>query len=136
MNSEIVTIIGSSYFEAISTLLEKLDKHEKRSSSGFQVGYYESGFAASICILAVVALESYVMRSRYINKANGPDLNRLAVPEYLKGVYPDFPLHEETKEIFVVRDLLAHNHLWEIQLGLEEGVGMKEKNAIRKSSGA
>ncbi len=135
LNSEIVTIIGSSYFEAISALLERLDKHEKGSSSGFQVGYYESGFAASICILSVVALESYVMRTRYINNAVGSDLNRLAVPEYLKGIYPDFPLHEETTEIFVVRDLLAHNHLWEMQLELEEGVGMKEKDSTRKSSG-
>lgn len=135
MHSEIVTIIGSSYFEAISVLLEKLDKHEKGSLSDFQVGYYESGFAASICILSVVALESYVMRARYINNAVGADLNRLSVPEYLKRIYPDFPLHEETNEIFVVRDLLAHNHLWEMQLELEEGVGMKEKDTTRKSSG-
>lgn len=135
LNDEIVTIIGSSYFEAISALLEKLDRHENRSSSGFQAGYYENGFAASICILSAVALESYVMRARYVNNAEGHNLDRKAVPDYLKGIYPEFPYVEEIKEIFVVRDLLAHNHLWKVELELSEEEGMKEKNGKRRSAG-
>jgi len=135
LNHEIVTIIGSSYFEAISALLEKLERHESRASSGFQAGYYENGFAASICILSVVALESYVMRARYINNAEGRDLDRMAVSDYLKRIYQDFPYGDEIKEVFVVRDLLAHNHLWEVELELHEAEGMKEKNIKRRSSG-
>lgn len=135
MARKIVTIIGSAYFEAISVLLEKLEKYDEGNSLGFQAGFYENGFSASICILSVVALESYVMRVRYINNAVDHDLNRKTVPDYLKSIYPDFPYEKETKEIFVVRDLLAHNHLWEVELDLQKGKGMTEKNSTRKSSG-
>lgn len=135
MTHDIVTIIGSSYFEAISVLLENLERHEELSPSDFKSGHYENGFAASICVLSVISLESYVMRVRYINDEEGDKLNKHSVSKYLTHLYPDFPYIDEIKEIFALRDLLAHNHLWKVELELEEGVGLKKKSAIRKSSG-
>jgi len=40
MNDSLVTIVGSSYFEPISILLEKLEKHDNGSSNEVQSGYY------------------------------------------------------------------------------------------------
>ncbi|RFC41293.1 MAG: hypothetical protein DID89_2727546011 [Candidatus Nitrotoga sp. CP45] len=135
MPHEIVTIIGSSYFEPISALIEKLQKYDKGREDGFQAGYYVNGYSASICILAVICLESYVMRVRYINKAQGKDLDIVPVPTYIANLYPDFPYKAEATEIFVVRDILAHNHLWEVSLSSHEDLGVQEIDAVRRSSG-
>lgn len=69
MDDSLVTIVGSSYFEPISALIERLEKYDKGSLNEVQAGYYVNGFASAICILAVVCLESYVMQVRYMNKA-------------------------------------------------------------------
>jgi len=57
------------------------------------------------------------MRARYIHGATGKDLNRTPVPEYLRKKYTDdYPYFDETNEVFVVRDLIAHNHLVKLHL--------------------
>ena len=48
MKDSLVTIVGSSYFEPISVLLEKLNKYDKGSSNEVQAGYFVNGFASSI----------------------------------------------------------------------------------------
>ena len=135
MNDSLLTIIGSSYFEPISVLLEKLEKHDKGKSNEVQAGYYVNGFAASICILAVVCLESYVMRVRYINKASQDEINKMSVPTYLKLLYPDFPFEDELFEVHILRDTLAHNHLWEVSYSSDDEKGMILHSVNKWSSG-
>jgi hypothetical protein len=50
MKNKIVTIVGCSYFEPISLLLEELEKHNPSNSNEIQSGYYVNGFSSSICI--------------------------------------------------------------------------------------
>ena len=133
MTDSLVTIMGSSYFEPISVLLERLKKYENIVSNDVQAGYQVNGFASSICLLAVVCLESHVMRVRYINKASQQEIYRLQVPVYLKKVYPDFPFEAELFEIHILRDVVAHNHLWEISFSWDDEKDMI-LNAITKLS--
>jgi hypothetical protein len=135
MKDDLVTIVGSSYFEPISVLLEELEKHDKGSSNEVQSGYFVNGFASSICILSVVCLESYVMRVKYVNKAAQNDIDKTPVPVYLKNLYPDFPFEQELYEIHVVRDVLAHNHLWEVSFSWDDKKGMVHNKSNRRSSG-
>lgn len=135
MNDSLVTIIGSSYFEPISALIEKLEIHDNGISNEVQAGYYVNGFAASICILAVVCLESYVMRVRYINKASQDAINKESVSKYLKTLYLDFPFEKELYEIHILRDTLAHNHLWEVSYSSEDEKGMTLHSVNKWSSG-
>ncbi|MGZ8946364.1 MAG: hypothetical protein ACXW1W_13180 [Methylococcaceae bacterium] len=135
MTDKLVTIIGSSYFESISALLERLEKYGNVSSTGVQAGYYVTSFAPSICLLAVVCLESYVMRVRYINKATTSEIDNLGVPAYLKKLYPDFPLETELFEIHIIRDVIAHNHLWEISFSWDDESEMVLQEINKLSSG-
>jgi hypothetical protein len=135
MNDSLVTIIGSSYLEPISALLEKLEEHDKGISNEVQAGYYVNGFAASICILAVVCLESYVMRVRYINKASQDEINKGSVPTYLKKLYPDFPFEKELYDIHILRDTLVHNHLWEVSYSSDGEKGMILHSVNKWSNG-
>lgn len=135
MNDSLVTIIGSSYFEPISVLLEKLAVYDRNSENEVQAGYYVNGYASSICLLAVVCLESYVMRVRYINKASQTQIDKVSVPAYLKSLYSDFPFEDELYEIHILRDILAHNHLWEVSFSWDDEKDMILHTASRWSSG-
>jgi hypothetical protein len=133
--NELVTIVGASYFEPIANLLEKLEKHYKGHEGEIQAGTFENGYAASICLLSVVCLESYTMRARYIHGASGDELNKLPVTKYLNKIYQDYPYFDEANEVFVVRDLLAHNHLLKVTYDTGDTVGMKKTGSVRISSG-
>jgi len=135
MTDSLVTIVGSSYFEPISTLLEELEKYDKGNSNQVQSGYYVNGFASSICLLAVVCLESYVMRVRYINKASQNQIDRTPVAIYLMSLYSDFPYEKEVIEVHILRDVIAHNHLWEISYTWDDEESMKYGGANKRSSG-
>lgn len=135
MDDSLVTIVGSSYFEPISVLLERLEEYDKGSSNEVQAGHYVNGFASAICILAVVCLESYVMRVRYINKATQKEINEVSVPVYLKKLYQDFPFEDELFEIHILRDVLAHNHLWEVSHSWDDEKAMILRSVNRWSSG-
>jgi hypothetical protein len=135
MDDNLVTIVGSSYFQPISVLFERLKKYDKISSNEVKTGYYVNGFASSICILAVVCLESYVMRVRYMNKATQKEIDRTSVPAYLMNLYQDFPFKNELYEIHIVRNVLAHNHLWEVSYSWDDEKGMILRSINKQSSG-
>ena len=135
MNDSLVTIVGSAYSEPISVLFEKLKKYDDGKIGSVQSGHFVNGYACSICLLAVVCLESYVMRVRFINKATQAEIDKTSVPEYLSKLYSDFPLKEALTELFILRDLIAHNHLWEIYFLWDDDKGMMPQSIQKKSSG-
>jgi len=78
-------------------------------------------------------LESYVMRVRYINRDRFP-IKRIPVADYLPQLYPDYQRSNELTEIFVVRDVIAHNHLWEIDFAWSEESVMTLLQAEKEST--
>lgn len=132
MKDDLVTIIGDSYFEPICTLLEKLERFEEHKSD-VQSGFFVNGFAVSICLLAVACLESYVMRVRFVQKASQEDI-RTPVVNYLRSLYKHFPYNDELIEIYILRDIIIHNHLWELGFVWEEE-GMSITSATKRSAG-
>lgn len=131
--NNLITII--SYFEPISTLLEKLEKYDREISSEVKSDYYVNGYASAICLLAVVCLESYSMRVRYINNASQKQIDRINVSKYLKLLYQDFPYEDELTEIFILRDVLAHNHLLEISYSWANEKDMILQEVNKRSKG-
>jgi len=128
-----VSIIGSAYFQPISDLLEKLfQRPAGQNLNPVQVGSMENGYSVSICVLAVLCLESYLMRVRYINRKH-PSSQKKNVLDFLEDLYPSFPSLEALTETFVLRDLLAHNHLWVIEFLWDEESGMKLLGAMKDS---
>ena len=134
MGNDLVTIIGDSYFEPICTLLERLEGFNEHEKSEVQSGFFVNGFSVSICLLAVACLESYVMRVRYVNKASQNDIDKVPVVRYLPKLYKDFPYRDDLNEIYILRDIVMHNHLWELGFTWNDD-GMKLTSADKKSSG-
>jgi hypothetical protein len=113
----LITVVGGAYFQPITDLVVRLQTLSPEASRDeVHVSPRENGYAAAICLLSVVALESFLMRVRYF-KHGEPTPSALNMFRYL---YPAYPRKDDVAEAFVVRDLLAHNHLWEITYKWEE----------------
>ncbi len=126
---EIVTVIGTQLFEPIAHLLDRMLARPFRKSDRVGSDYYEGGYAASIILLLAVAVESMVARDRYFNKkATGKQ--GLPAPEYMKEVYR-FRDYHRLSELFVLRDAIAHNHVWVLAYLWSEGKGRKLTTATR-----
>ena len=130
---QLVTIVGSSFFQPITDLLARLMGQPKPASSDVQTSSHENGYCASLVLLLVAMLESYVMRVRYINRDRF-SIKRISVVEYLRQLYSDYQRENELIEIFVVRDVIAHNHLWEIDFAWSEDSVMTFLQAEKEST--
>jgi hypothetical protein len=63
----------------------------------------------------MLCLESFIVRLAYLRggtTAGGTQLKALA---FFEKQYPKYHSLQKLREAFVLRDLLAHNHLWEIE---------------------
>jgi hypothetical protein len=127
MQETLVTVSGSSYFQPILDLAEKLLLRERGKVVAGKVGYRENGYSLSIVLLLVVALESYVGRVRYLqsNAPGGgqPRPVRMSVPDYLVSLRKSFRLQKSLTEVFVLRDAIAHGHVWELTVSRYAGRG-------------
>lgn len=106
----VISVVGAAYFQPIADLVERLRTMPvPQGATEVHASRRENGFAAAVCLLSVVALESFLVRARYIKRGKAKS-GLLLFTE----LYPTFRDYSEITEVFVVRDLLAHNHLWEI----------------------
>lgn len=73
------------------------------------------------------------MRVRFVQKASQKDI-RSPVCNYLPNLYENFPYKDELTEIYILRDVIIHNHLWELGFLWEED-GISVTSAKRRSNG-
>jgi hypothetical protein len=120
MVDKIITVTGSAYFQPILDLSERMIQRERKKLVAGRIGGLENGYAISIVLLLVVALESYVGRVSYLQSrlATGgrPKTNRTSIPDYLAQLISSFRLQKSLTEIFVLRDAIAHGHVWELEI--------------------
>ena len=130
MNESIVSIVADAYLFPIADLSSKLFSDLTLSQNDVQASQLENGYASSLCILTAVWFESYAMRVRYLN-SQSPHGSIKEPVSFIKALYPDFPLYDEMMEVFVLRDTLAHNHLWMIEFEWDDTGDMKLNSAVK-----
>lgn len=115
--SETVSIIGTSLLQPIADLIDQALKHKVGSEEEVRAHYYDNTYSISVILLLVVMVESYMSRVRYLLMKSDVEKGKISGPTHLRiGKYfPDFENPEELAEIFVVRDVITHNHTWETQ---------------------
>lgn len=132
---DLVSIIGCSYFQPIADLIRRLSVLPTLGTNDVKVNPDENGYSVSIILLLVSMCESYVMRVRYINRILYP-IKKISVVRYIQDLYPDYRNIDALSEVFSLRDLIAHNHLWEIDFTWAEEPGMTLINAkLEKTAG-
>jgi hypothetical protein len=116
-----LSIIGMSYLHPITSLLEILEDSNPRGPNEVQASPYENGYSAAIIVLTVLLLESVLSRTQYM-RGDKPPKKPL---DFIRTVYPTSGFADTIEELFVVRDVIVHNHVWEAQFRWDETVGMK-----------
>lgn len=112
---DIISIVGTSYLQPISDLVDGMLQHEPVASNSSRTGHFENGYAAAITVLLVATLESFVSRLRFLRNEEvvpGKD-----VPDQLEIFFPDFPHKAELSEVFLLRNIVVHNHVWHLAIG-------------------
>ncbi|WP_442763791.1 hypothetical protein [Malikia spinosa] len=113
--SDIISIIGTSYFQPVADLVERMLQHEPVAENSSATGHFENGYAAAITILLVAMLESFVSRIRFLR--NNEVVSERDVPDQLEIFFPDLPHKTELSEVFLLRNIVVHNHVWHLALG-------------------
>src|SRR4030066_1748971 len=106
-----ISVIGTSYLHPITTLLDALDSHNPKGPNDVQSSTFENGYSASIIVLTVLLIESAISRTQYImgNKTPKKPI------DFVRETYPTSGFPDKLEELFVTRDAIVHNHLWEEQ---------------------
>jgi hypothetical protein len=125
-SEELITIVGTSYLELIvPEFLEKsFEAYSKKdfSKKQFQVSIYENAFATAGIVLTAIGIESYRNRiyalDRKIVKKVASDISSIFFDKNDKFPVEKFENH--LNEIFVVRDVIVHNHVYNVKVKFDE----------------
>lgn len=103
-----VSAVFVHLLQPIADLSDQMLRLRSEEPNEVQTSPHENGYAISIVALTAFLLEGACGRARYVS---GSDDNRRSVA----GTFRDFDrndLADRVEEIFVVRDAIAHAHLW------------------------
>ena len=120
--SDVITVVGSAYFQPIADLIETLLSRPAPAAYPAGTSGRENGYSASIIVLLVALLESYTARLRFTRNGDLETAGK-ATPELLAEYFPDLPKREELVEVFLLRNLVVHNHIWHLDVSDFEAAG-------------
>lgn len=110
----LVTVVGSAYFQPIADLVELLLRRTPHRPNRVKSAHDENGYSTAIVLLLVAMFESYMSRVRFIQPGRVTSRVRSALDVVL-AVFPRLRHRLALEEVYVLRDLLMHSHLWEIE---------------------
>jgi hypothetical protein len=105
------TILDVVLVDPIAALAEQLLRTAAPEANDTHTSARECGLSSALCLLLVLFLESAVMRLRHERHAAAGERSALA---YVRRQCQAGDLAARVTEIFVLRDVVAHNHLWEV----------------------
>lgn len=137
-----VSVLFANLLQPIVDLFDLMEQKEPKGPNEVQASKAETGYAASIAVLTVLVIESVCNRVRYVRGA--PEST--AVQTLKKLPAPDTLPHEEAEdwcarrdgladdveELFVLRDVIAHNHLWDAIVAEDAAKGLTLVSAIKR----
>jgi hypothetical protein len=112
-----VSTIGFQLIQPMLDLIEELGDGNVGYPNEVQTSVWENGYSTAIIVLSALILESAANRVRYLRKEPGDK----PAPDYLRSLLGD-DLGARIDEVFVARDVVAHNHMWEGQIDDIDGV--------------
>lgn len=108
------SVIGLAYIQPITTLLETLLASNPQGANDLQASTRENGYSVSIIALAVLCLESTLAAEMQSRGVTGKPY------EFFQQQFGASGLAEDCVELFVLRDTIAHNHLWTAQFAWDD----------------
>jgi hypothetical protein len=124
---EYITVIGSNFLKfAVSGLIdESLKAYLKTdfSKKRFQTSVWEHSHAAAAIVLSVIGIEAfrnriYCLKGIKVDRSVPYDLCRILRDE--KAGFPSDKLQDILTELFVTRDVIVHNHIYQVEVFTDE----------------
>ncbi|MBI3805643.1 MAG: hypothetical protein HY282_17980 [Nitrospirae bacterium] len=103
-----VPVLFASLLQPIVDLFDHMEKKEPKGPNEVQASKHENGYAASIAVLTVIVIESVCNRARHVYGL----VDRNGAVQTLRELQAG-GLADDVEELFVLRDVIAHNHIWE-----------------------
>lgn len=119
---DVVTVVGSAYFQPIADLVQNLLRKPPGGPFPAGTGDRENGYSASLVVLLVAVLESYTSRLRFVRNSELMAGGH-STPDLLALYFPDLPTKEELVEVFLLRNVVVHNHIWHLDVSDYEAAG-------------
>lgn len=120
MRERQITVAAMGYFQPILDLCERLTLRPPTTVAASRVTHFENGYSLSIVLLSVVMLEALIGRVSDLQTRLGAkgkaNTSRLSVPDYIAGLRRSFKLKKSLTEVFVLRDAIAHGHVWSLEV--------------------
>ncbi|MFW9876275.1 MAG: hypothetical protein ACFFG0_24525, partial [Candidatus Thorarchaeota archaeon] len=99
------------YLQPILDLYWTLTNTKFSGNSRIRVSTTENGYSTSIVALTVFCIESLINNLKYFSGSNQTNTLRFFSDEFPAEV----DLIEKLNELFTVRNVIAHNHIWRIR---------------------
>lgn len=121
---KLVTVVTANYVDLlVPDLLEKsfvAYKNKDFTKRHFQVSIIENAYSTAGVILVLLALEAYRNRIYYLEKKSS---HRGRLAEDLSNIFkqkdnafPEGLFRDILNEMMIVRDVIVHNHLYEVEI--------------------
>lgn len=128
-NSNYVSVLFVHLLQPIFDLFELLEQCDPKGPNEVQAGMLENGYAVSVIVLSALVVESALNRTRYIRD----EPKRESAVDTLKRLGAS-DLADEIEEVFVLRDSIAHNHIWTAAMRWDDSRGMALDSAKKLSA--
>lgn len=115
-----IPIIGTNFLQPIARLFEELEK-EAREPNEVQAAPLDNGFSVSVIVLTILFLESTIQRTQYIKSEESPK----KPIKFIRSTYPESGWADKIEELFVVRNVIAHNPIWEAKVYWDDNMTLK-----------
>lgn len=112
---DVVTIVGSAYFQPIADLVQNLLRKEPGGPFPGGSGVRENGYSTSVIVLLVAMLESFTSRLRFVRNTELIAGGR-STPDLLEEYFPGLPTKDDLVEVFLLRNVVVHNHIWHLDV--------------------
>jgi hypothetical protein len=112
MNPFYASVIGISLLQPIVSLLKNFPSDYKTEGNDFQVTHFENSHCSAIILLTVVMFEATINRARLVDEIYG----RIHALDYLNKHHKGRFDIDDLEEVFVIRDVIAHNHIWKAEV--------------------
>jgi hypothetical protein len=123
-----VSVLFANLLQPIVDLFDLMEQKEPTGPNEVQASKAENGYAASIAVLAALVVESVCNRVRYVRG----DAGRKGAVQTLSELQAG-GLADDVEELFVLRDVIAHNHVWEAAIAENDTKGLALLSATKQA---
>ena len=125
-----ISVIGMGHLYSVARLMEAL-LELKLDPPGDLATPVENGYSVGIVALSVLFAESAIRRTAQIRS----DADPWSALDYSEKAFPEYERIHELEEVFVLRDVVVHNHIWGLEISWDIDGNVLFGGATRLSKG-